>query len=164
MDDKQILDLSKDQLNRSLTFLSRIDSQSSILLTINIAMLGFLSGNTPAIQSFNASMVVCAAVPLFLIGASLWNLYRGSFPQLEGGHDSLIYFREIAKKNWESVSRGLPETRQCPIWKWYSVSSLEKFWNLKEKIWSSQTRIYISWYFDYSLGVYSSGICRKSSF
>ena len=33
-----------------------------------------------------------------LNGLSLWRLYQGSFPQLEGGNDSLIYFREIAKR------------------------------------------------------------------
>ena len=32
-----------------------------------------------------------------MIAASLWFLYRVAFPALDGRHESLIYFREIAK-------------------------------------------------------------------
>jgi len=33
-----------------------------------------------------------------LLGISLCRLYLGAFPSLKGGEESLIYFREIAKK------------------------------------------------------------------
>jgi hypothetical protein len=33
-----------------------------------------------------------------MIATSLWFLYRVAFPALDGGHESLIYFREIAKR------------------------------------------------------------------
>jgi hypothetical protein len=32
-----------------------------------------------------------------MLGESLWFLYRVAFPSLDGGHQSLIYFREIAR-------------------------------------------------------------------
>jgi hypothetical protein len=37
-----------------------------------------------------------AGVTAAMLGGSLWFLYRVAFPSLDGGHQSLIYFREIA--------------------------------------------------------------------
>lgn len=99
MDDKEIIDNSKDQLNRLLTFFSRVDTQSSVLLTVNIGMLGFLAANSLPLHKFTGPIGFFVALPVSLIAGSLWNLYRGAFPQLTGGHKSLVYFREIAKRS-----------------------------------------------------------------
>ena len=42
--------------------------------------------------------IAVALLPVALICGSLWHLYKGAFPSLEGGALSLIYFREIAKR------------------------------------------------------------------
>ena len=42
--------------------------------------------------------MLAVLLPLFLIGGSLWYLHKAAFPSLAGGHDSLIYFREIAER------------------------------------------------------------------
>ena len=60
-------------------------------------MLAVLASNLPGLNSFHR-MLLIILVPVFFIGGSLWHLYLGAFPSLEGGHDSLIYFREIAKR------------------------------------------------------------------
>jgi len=42
-----------------------------------------------------------ALIPLtafLLVGNSIWQLYKGAFPNLTGGNSSLIYFREIARR------------------------------------------------------------------
>ena len=95
MDSKQLAEVSRDQLDRVLGFFSRVDTVSSIVIGINIGMLALLASNAPPIRSFSW-YTVTAVVPVLLIGKSLGHLYQGSFPRLDGGWMSLIYFREIA--------------------------------------------------------------------
>lgn len=90
-------DAAKDQLNRVLGFFQRADAKASVLLSLDLGMLALLAVNAPAAASFDWPMLVVVA-PLTLLTISLVHLYLGAFPQLDGGHDSLVYFREIAKK------------------------------------------------------------------
>lgn len=90
-------DAANDQLNRVLGFFPRVDAKASVILSINIGMLALLAVNAPAWREFQWPMLI-AALPLVLIGISLVQLYLNAFPQLDGGHDSMVYFREIAKK------------------------------------------------------------------
>lgn len=97
MDDKQLVDASRDQLNRILGFFPRVEAKSSLVFGIDVGMLTLLAINAPTIRSLEWYMVF-AVIPVLLLGASLYYLYQGSFPNLEGGSESLIYFREIARK------------------------------------------------------------------
>jgi hypothetical protein len=97
MEKKQLLELSQDQLNRSLGFFPRLDVQASILLAVNTGMLAIIASNAPSIRSFEWYMIF-SSIPVVLIGLSLYSLYQQVFPRLEGGSQSLIYFQEIAKK------------------------------------------------------------------
>lgn len=97
MELKDRLDAAKDQLNRLLAFFPRADAKASVVLGIDIGMIAILAGNAPSIKNLQWPMLF-AVVPAFLIAWSLLHLYFNAFPQLDGGHDSLIYFREIAKK------------------------------------------------------------------
>src|ERR1700749_457830 len=95
IDNKQLIELSKDNLSRVLGFFSRVDTVSSIVLATDVGMLAVLGSNAPALMSFRWYMGF-ASIPILFIGISLWHIYKGSFPLLEGGPLSLIYFREIA--------------------------------------------------------------------
>jgi hypothetical protein len=107
MDTKLLIDSAKDQLNRILGFFSRVDSKASVLLAVNTGMLAILVSNMPPVRSFDWRMLI-VAVPLFFSAMSYWHLYKEAFPNLKGGHDSLIYFREISKR---TESRFIEEFR-----------------------------------------------------
>jgi hypothetical protein len=97
MDDENLSEAAPAQLDRILAFFPRADAKGSVLLAVDTGMLAVLAANVPPSTAFDC-WLLALIVPLFLIGGSLWHLYKGAFPSLEGGHDSLIYFREIAKR------------------------------------------------------------------
>jgi len=101
MDNAQLAEISKDQLNRVLGFFPRVDTVSSVVVGVDVGMLAILASNAPAIESFTWYMLF-ALIPLWMLLMSLWHLYQGSFPRLEGGWNSLIYFREIAQREEEA--------------------------------------------------------------
>lgn len=87
--------VAADQLDRVLSFFSRVESKASALFAVDTGMLGLLALNA-RMGDFSiwyvASLYVVAAT---LISTTLVFLYRATFPQLKGGASSLIYFREI---------------------------------------------------------------------
>ena len=89
---------ARDQLTLILSFFSRVDAKASALLAINTGMLAILASNAPPIGTMSVLSYVLAGITAAVIAASVWSLYRVAFPALDGGHDSLIYFREIAKR------------------------------------------------------------------
>jgi hypothetical protein len=97
MDESDLGRQAQDQLNLVMAFFPRVDAKISVLLGIDLAMLAFLAAKAPKLELWEGRLLF-AGIPLFLLGASLWHLYRASFPQLEGGRESLIYFREIASR------------------------------------------------------------------
>ena len=99
---------ARDQLNRVLTFFPRVDAKASLVLAIDTSMLALLA--TPA---FPYAQLRWELMPIGLallgLGVSLWNLYKQAFPALDGGHQSLIYFREIAGRTEATCIRGMEE-------------------------------------------------------
>lgn len=98
MDTQKIIVASKEELALVLSFFPRAESKSSVLLAINTGMLAFLAANAPPLREFSSYMLISSALTMVSVGYSVWMLYRGAFPQLAGGHGSLIYFREIANR------------------------------------------------------------------
>jgi hypothetical protein len=90
-------DVAAQQLDRVLAFFPRADAKASVLLAVDTGMLAVLASNCPSLTAFDWWMLI-PILPLVLLGISLLQLYRGAFPSLKGGEESLIYFREIAKK------------------------------------------------------------------
>lgn len=88
---------ARDQLTLILSFFSRVDAKASALLAINTAMLGVLASKAP-LATMSMFTYGLAGITLALIIVSLWFLYRVAFPALDGGQQSLIYFREIAQR------------------------------------------------------------------
>ena len=98
MEQGQIINASRDQLNRVLAFFPRVDAKMSVVLAVDTGMLAFLAAKIPSLTSLLPWEIAVALLPVALICGSLWHLYKGAFPSLEGGALSLIYFREIAKR------------------------------------------------------------------
>src|SRR5262245_29516146 len=90
LDTKPKIDITKDQLNRTLSFFSRVDSKASVLLAVDTAMLGLLAANAPAFSEFTWYMAAAAIATAVLIGLSLWHIYTEAFPNLDGAEKSLI--------------------------------------------------------------------------
>jgi len=97
MDHKHLSEIAASELDRVLGFFPRADAKASVLLAIDTGMLAILASNFPSSSSFDYWLLI-NVIPVLSIGISLWHLYMGAFPSLEGGRGSLIYFREISKR------------------------------------------------------------------
>lgn len=97
MENQKLIDTLKDQLNRTLGFFPRVESKFSVILSVDVGMLALLALNAPPLRQFDWYMLF-AVIPVGLIIVSIIQVYFGMFPRLEGGSQSLLYFREIASK------------------------------------------------------------------
>jgi Family of unknown function (DUF5706) len=98
MDEKELLETAGNQLDRVLGFFSRVDAKASAVLAVDTAMLGFLVTKVPPLKSLQWWEILIPAVTVALLASSFWFLYKGAFPTLKGGNESLVYFREIARR------------------------------------------------------------------
>lgn len=90
---------AKNQLDLVLSFFPRIDAKFSVVLGLDIGMLGVLAAKVPnpvfAVPTMTWYVIAGFVVALVF---SLLQLYRGSYPNVKGGEDSVIFFRYIAKQ------------------------------------------------------------------
>jgi hypothetical protein len=92
------LDISAKQLDRILGFFPRVESKASFLFAVNSAMIGALSVNIQRADLFSLIHMTLAVLSMAALIVSLFFIYQCTFPNLAGGHSSMIYFREIAKQ------------------------------------------------------------------
>jgi hypothetical protein len=90
--------LAWDRLQHVLASFDRVDTKLSVVLGVNIALLGVLTTQMESLKEI--SILGWAAIGIYAVlsAFSCLFLYRGSFPQLHGGEGSLIYFAQIAKR------------------------------------------------------------------
>lgn len=88
---------AREQLNLVLGFFSRIDTKFPIVLGIDLGMLGVLGAKMPS-DLYKVPTYLWCVIALFLAALifSLIQLYRGSFPNVKGGEDSVVFFGHIA--------------------------------------------------------------------
>lgn len=98
MQNKERLDITSKQLDRVLGFFARVEAKASFIFAVNSTLLALIALNFHREDFSRWSIVGPAALSVLLIGVSLFFVYRCSFPSLKGGSNSLIYFREIAKR------------------------------------------------------------------
>jgi hypothetical protein len=91
------IDAARDQLNRTLTFFGRVDSKASVIFGINAGLLAVLATRAFPYNALRWEIMPIGAT-LVLLGVSFWHLYAEAFPALDGGENSLLYFREVAKR------------------------------------------------------------------
>lgn len=89
---------AREQLTTILSFFPRVDAKFSVVLGVDVAMLGYLAGRLSPFGTIGWIPWVAVGSAVVCLSTSLWHLYQGSFPQLDGGASSLIYFGEIAKR------------------------------------------------------------------
>jgi hypothetical protein len=89
---------AQEQLTLVLSFFSRVDAKASALLAIDTGMLAILASNAPPLANMSVLSCVLSGLTIAMLAASLWFLYRVAFPSLDGGHQSLVYFREVARR------------------------------------------------------------------
>ena len=85
-----------DQLSLVLGFFPRVDGKASVVLAVETGMLAVLSSRFPGFHAMTSPSWLLLAVSLALIAASFFFLYRTAYPDIKGGEQSLIFFREIA--------------------------------------------------------------------
>lgn len=85
------------QLDRIQAFIPRLDTKVSALFAIETGQIAIAALNL-MIGDLKVWWVVTPLL-LFLSAAAFvfFNLYRCTYPHLNGGHSSLIYFNEIAE-------------------------------------------------------------------
>jgi hypothetical protein len=87
---------ARDQLGTVLGFFSRVDAKLSTVLAIDTAMLASLSASVPPVQRVSPWMAIAPVISAGLLVASYVYLYLGGFPNVKGGHHSMVFFKEIA--------------------------------------------------------------------
>jgi hypothetical protein len=97
MTDADKLSAAHNQLQLVLSFFGRVDAKLSVVLGIDLTMLGVIFTKAGHAASLGLVEILSTIVFCGCIIFSLIELYRGSFPSLDGGRSSLIYFQEIAK-------------------------------------------------------------------
>jgi len=98
MDTKDKIKVAESDLDRVLSFFARADSKASVVLGVDLGMLALLLLNAPPFRTLTILTVLVLLVPTLMLCWSLVHIYLNAFPQLDGGDDSLIYFREIANR------------------------------------------------------------------
>lgn len=85
-----------EQLHLVLGFFSRIDTKLSVVLGIDIGMLALLATRMPSPKELAPLAAGVGVAFVIAICFSFRHLWTGSFPDLNGGTSSLVYFRSIA--------------------------------------------------------------------
>ncbi|WP_334150071.1 Pycsar system effector family protein [Hyphomicrobium sp.] len=98
MKDEPLREAATDQLDRVLAFFPRVDTKISALFAVDVAMLALLAVNARLTDLQIWYLVLAYILSVAALGTSVWFLYRASYPVLDGGHQSLVYFREIARR------------------------------------------------------------------
>jgi pycsar effector protein len=98
MEQQELVQACKDELNLVLSFFPRVDAKTSVVLAVDTGMLGYLAAHLPALGSIRSWEFLAPACAIAALALSIWHLYRGAFPQLKGGNQSLVYFTEIARR------------------------------------------------------------------
>lgn len=94
-DDPKILQADAS-LTRLLSFFPRVDTKFSVILAIALAIVASLGNMVAKVECLGWSLALSLGLSGLLIVGCLWQIYKGTFPDLEGPKDSVIYFSAIA--------------------------------------------------------------------
>ena len=105
MIDLHRVQIAERQLDRVLQFASRIESKVSVLLATNLGIFAIMLTNLSYADIRTWYIATPLAIGLIMISQSIFLLYQATYPRLEGGSSSLIYFFEIAKRTEHNYQR-----------------------------------------------------------
>jgi hypothetical protein len=104
MSSEVLRSVATNQLQLVLSFFSRVESRLAMLLGVDLSMLALLASTAPPAGQLDARSLL-AVLPALLVLASLYHIWHGFFPQLDGGKlddtgaQSLVFFVTISKRN-----------------------------------------------------------------
>lgn len=98
MNDREQFEAAERQHLLIQSFLPRVDSKVSALFAVAAGELAIICLNVTRVSLTTWWAAIPLAVALLLIAASVVLLYRCAFPHLDGGHSSLIFFKEVSKR------------------------------------------------------------------
>ncbi len=113
------------QLDRLMGFFPRVEGKASVILALNIAMLGVTALNFP-VRDFDSPRGCFGIIAALLLGLSLLQLCVVFFPHLKSGEkSSLVFFGDIAGMRWRTyhnavtglTDEALLEDLTCQIWR-----------------------------------------------
>lgn len=142
MTGEQRLDAAGQQLGFVLQFFPRVEAKMSVILYLNIGMLGILSGKAPAFASISPFGWTVVALFFVTNAMSLVQLYLGSFPTMKDVAPSLTFFRDIARREeaefveafGRTESAQLADDLLCQSWR-NSTILAAKFKRLRGAYW-----------------------------
>lgn len=98
MNDQDAAKAAHNELTRVLGFFARVESKVTAMFAIAGSMIGVVALNLRIEHFSNPWLAVPALLTAGGVIFAMVELYRSSFPDLEGGERSLIYFREIGAR------------------------------------------------------------------
>lgn len=104
LNERERLQAAWNQLNLVLGFFPRIDTKLSVVLGINLGMLALAGSRMPTLDTITGWMLLTASIFVTAIAASFYHVWKGSFPDLNGGTNSIVYFKSISRMS-ESAFR-----------------------------------------------------------
>lgn len=107
MNEGDRLALMQENLDRVIEWVARLDTKASIVLGIDLALVGFLGrrGSDALNGGFWPAAMFIATVAL--VGASLWFLGVATFPRTDPPRPSVFFFGSVAKGTAESYQEGI---------------------------------------------------------
>lgn len=94
---KELGDLAHKQLDRVLSFFARVEAKASFGFAVNSALLGVVAVHIERSDLERWQHLIALGAFAIGIAVSYYFIYRCSFPNLAGGHKSLVYFKEVGK-------------------------------------------------------------------
>lgn len=98
VEDRHRLEVAERQLVLVQSFIPRIDGKVSALFATVSAQLAVAALNISATDLPRWYVTIPLSFFLITVAMVFINLYRCAYPHLDGGHNSMVYFAEIAKR------------------------------------------------------------------
>lgn len=95
---------AEENLSRQIEWVERHDTRCATILSISIAMLGFLAAETPPIGKIDASGFFFSLLAIATLSISLLAIYFSSYPRTSSPNKSLVYFGTISSHSLENFS------------------------------------------------------------
>jgi len=91
------IDLAKKNLDNMLDWIGRFDNKSSVIMGLNLGMLGMLVSFAPEFNNWTNFMWGSTLLTLLALGLCFICIYSSNFPRTKGPEVSLFYFGSINK-------------------------------------------------------------------
>lgn len=88
-----------------LNWIGRFDNKSSVILGLNLGMLGLLVSHAPTFDKWTNLMWGSAIISLIALGLCFLCIYSANFPRTKTPEASLFYFGSIEKMSCEDFQQ-----------------------------------------------------------